>query len=113
MRLPHLFKEHLKNQEDEGELKPLKDFWTDKNLDDGEKFLRDYILNKKFLENNSENDEDEDDENLSDDEKTLEKQEEFEHKYNFRLVLIKYISDILVSYICISIISINTIKSVR
>jgi len=78
-------KEHLKNQEDEGELKPLKDFWTDKNLDDGEKFLRDYILNKKFLENNAENDEeDEDDENLSDDERTLEKQEEFEHKYNFR-----------------------------
>ena len=91
MRLPFLFKDHLKNQEDEGELKPLKDFWTDKNLDDGEKFLRDYILNKKFLENNAENDEDEDDENLSDDEKTLEKQEEFEHKYNFRLVLIIYI----------------------
>ena len=54
MTLPNLFKEHLKNQEDEGELKPLKDFWTDKNLDDGEKFLRDYILNKKFLENNDE-----------------------------------------------------------
>ena len=81
----------MKNQEDEGELKPLKDFWTDKNLDDGEKFLRDYILNKKFLENNAENDEDDnDDENLSDDEKTLEKQEEFEHKYNFRLVGINY-----------------------
>ena len=87
--ITHLLKEHLKNQEDEGELKPLKDFWTDKNLDDGEKFLRDYILNKKFLENNAENDEDDnDDENLSDDEKTLEKQEEFEHKYNFRLLLI-------------------------
>ena len=91
--ITHLLKEHLKNQEDEGELKPLKDFWTDKNLDDGEKFLRDYILNKKFLENNAENDEDDnDDENLSDDEKTLEKQEEFEHKYNFRLVLIMNIS---------------------
>lgn len=29
------------------DLKPLKDYWCDSNLDDNEKFLRDYILNKK------------------------------------------------------------------
>merc|ERR1712223_1902311 len=83
-------KEHLKDKEEEGELKTLKDYWTDKNLDDGEKFLRDYILNKKYLEHGGadedidDNDDIDDHEDLSEDEKTLEKQEEFEHKYNFR-----------------------------
>ena len=75
----------------EGELKTLKDYWTDKNLDEGEKFLRDYILNKKYLENadnDNDNIDEEDGEDLSEDEETLEKQEEFEHKYNFRLVFI-------------------------
>nr|CAG4640853.1 EOG090X05XL [Eulimnadia texana] len=73
------------------DLKPLKEYWNDPSLNDQEKFLRDYILNKRYLDSedkdyiptyeeivhDSEGD-------LSEDEKTLEQQEEFEHKYNFR-----------------------------
>lgn len=84
-------KEHLESQKDESELKPLKEFWTDPKLGEDEKFLRDYILNNRFLES-----EDKDyiptyeevvhdsDEGLSEDERALSTQEEFEHKYNFR-----------------------------
>ncbi|CAH1976235.1 unnamed protein product [Acanthoscelides obtectus] len=83
-------KKELKDKKEEKQLKPLKDYWNKPNLDEGEKFLRDYILNKRFLDHD--NDEyvptyeeivhgtDE----LSNDEETIEKQEEFEHKYNFR-----------------------------
>ncbi|XP_076763290.1 protein KRI1 homolog [Xylocopa sonorina] len=93
------YKEWLKGQEtniNESEqkvLKPLRDFWSSPNLDANEKFLRDYVLNNKYLDKNyAESDEVEDetrvihdsDENLSEDEKNIERQEEFEHKYNFR-----------------------------
>ena len=84
-------KENLDDKEAEKDLKSLKDFWNDKKLDDGEKFLRDYILNKKYLEHGDDSDVEEgapndveDDVDLSEDEKTLEQQAEFEHKYNFR-----------------------------
>ncbi|RZC36871.1 KRI1 -like, partial [Asbolus verrucosus] len=84
-------KEQIEDKEAETELQPLKDYWSNPNLDDGEKFLRDYILQKKFLNN-----EDEDyiptyeeiihdsDKDLSEDEQAIDRQEEFEHKYNFR-----------------------------
>lgn len=69
----------------------MRDFWTDPKLDQNEKFLRDYVLNKKFLDKESDDfnpDYDlivhDSDENLSEDEKNIETQEEFEHKYNFR-----------------------------
>ena len=75
-------KEHLKDSQTENELKNLRDFWSDQNLDDSEKFLRDYILNKKYLEH--ENEDFDDAEDFSEDEKTLEEQAEFEHKFNFR-----------------------------
>ena len=69
----------------------LREYWNKSKLDDDEKFLRDYILNKRYLEN--ENDDyvpsydevvHDSDEDLSEDERNVEKQEEFEHKYNFR-----------------------------
>ncbi|KAK2575946.1 hypothetical protein KPH14_007308 [Odynerus spinipes] len=91
------YKEWLKGQQkdidlkEQAELKPLRDFWNDPNLDPNEKFLRDYVLNHKFL-NKESSQEDLDynemihdsDENLSEDEKEIDKQEEFEVKYNFR-----------------------------
>ncbi|XP_058804622.1 protein KRI1 homolog [Phymastichus coffea] len=72
------------------ELKPLRDYWTDPNLDKNEKFLRDYILNNGILDKESDTDFDyehkvhDSDENLSEDEHNIDKQEQFEHKYNFR-----------------------------
>ena len=76
--------------EEKKDLKPLRDFWNDPNLNKNEKFLRDYVLNKKFLDKNYDNDSDYDfkvhdsDVDLSEDEENINKQEEFEHKYNFR-----------------------------
>lgn len=79
------------DSQDQQLLKPLRDFWNDPNLDANEKFLRDYVLNNKHVEAESQDDDLEynhvihdSDENLSEDEKTIEKQEEFERMYNFR-----------------------------
>ncbi|EDV22314.1 uncharacterized protein TRIADDRAFT_28670, partial [Trichoplax adhaerens] len=66
----------------------LRRYWTDPDLDQNEKFLRDFILNKGYIEKdsgvlptydelvNSSCDEE--------DEEAIEKQEDFERKYNFR-----------------------------
>ncbi|KAJ8686689.1 hypothetical protein QAD02_022483 [Eretmocerus hayati] len=91
------YKEWLKgqkediNEDEQKDLKPLKDFWTDPNLDESEKFLRDYILNRKFLDKESTSGDlnydhmaHDSDDDLSEDEKNINKQEEFEHKFNFR-----------------------------
>ncbi|XP_047370842.1 protein KRI1 homolog [Vespa velutina] len=91
------YKEWLKGQQkdidpkEQEELKSLRDFWTDPKLDPNEKFLRDYVLNQKFLNKESSIEDlnynemvHDSDENLSEDENQINKQEEFEHKYNFR-----------------------------
>uniref|UniRef100_A0A1I7VX65 Protein KRI1 homolog n=1 Tax=Loa loa TaxID=7209 RepID=A0A1I7VX65_LOALO len=82
--------EWLKGQRDEDlpgveELKGLKEAWNDTNLDESEKFLRDYLLNKKY---DVEGDDGvplyEEIVNVEKDEEELERENEFERKYNFR-----------------------------
>ncbi|MGH0168797.1 UNVERIFIED_CONTAM: hypothetical protein FKN15_055361 [Acipenser sinensis] len=44
----------LEGKEDLQDLRYLHDYWNDPSLDDGEKFLRDYMLNKGYLEGGEE-----------------------------------------------------------
>lgn len=65
--------------------KPLKDFWKSNNLSTDDKFLRDYILKQKYLPGDGNEEEEQQDLiGLSDDEVEVEKQAEYEQKYNFR-----------------------------
>ncbi|XP_041098006.1 protein KRI1 homolog isoform X2 [Polyodon spathula] len=83
----------LEGKEDLQDLTYLHDYWNDPSLDDGEKFLRDYMLNKGYLEGGGEEhriptyDEivQEEVEDSSDEgESFLNQQEDFERRYNFR-----------------------------
>nr|XP_056704289.1 protein KRI1 homolog [Euleptes europaea] len=83
----------LKGQEEpqaEGalqDLAPLREYWNDPQLDEKERFLRDYILNKGYEEGGA-GEEEERQPAVSDSsdegELFLKKQEDFERKYNFR-----------------------------
>lgn len=77
-------RKEVTDEEAKSELKPLKEFWNSKELTKDDMFLRDYILNKRYVENESIPTYDEIVGTLSDDEEELKKQEEFEHKYNYR-----------------------------
>uniref|UniRef100_A0A3P8TCS3 Protein KRI1 homolog n=1 Tax=Amphiprion percula TaxID=161767 RepID=A0A3P8TCS3_AMPPE len=83
----------LEGPDEVKDMKYLRDYWNDPALDEKECFLRDYVLNKGYL------DEDEDDDRIptydevvQDDvedseeegESFLERQEDFERSYNFR-----------------------------
>ncbi|KAM8824381.1 protein KRI1 homolog [Synchiropus picturatus] len=82
----------LEGPEEVKDMKYLRDYWNDPELDEKERFLRDYVLNKGYLE-----EEDDDriptyDEVVQDDvddseeegESFLQRQEDFERSYNFR-----------------------------
>ncbi|CAL1277260.1 unnamed protein product [Larinioides sclopetarius] len=81
------YKQWLKTEKD---MLFLNKVWNDPKIDEDEKFLRDYILNKRYLTDDKPGeipmyDEiTQDIDLLNEDEKDLEKQEIFEHKYNFR-----------------------------
>jgi protein KRI1 len=77
------FGESIKN-EDRDQLNPLKEYWSSKKLEKDDAFLKDYILNKRFIENNEIPTYDEIVGGPSEDEQELERQEEYEHQYNFR-----------------------------
>ena len=89
-------KSSISDQEIEDKMSGLRDFWNKDNLDEGEKFLKDFLLNKRFLDKDGPGDNDDDDgdaydnvahdsdDGLSEDEANVEKMEEFEHKFNFR-----------------------------
>ena len=72
--------EFLKTSKNEA----VKSFWNKKNekLDEDSKFLRDYIMNKRWLDQEAE-EENENSVDKEDDELSLEV-DHFEHEYNFR-----------------------------
>ncbi|KAL3868697.1 hypothetical protein ACJMK2_041474 [Sinanodonta woodiana] len=71
------------------EIDSMQDLWQNPNLDEGEKFIHGYILNKGYLDKEKNRvptyeEVVDDGEGFSEEEDILEKQEKFEKKYNFR-----------------------------
>ncbi|XP_071330592.1 protein KRI1 homolog [Trachinotus anak] len=82
----------LEGPEEVKDMKYLRDYWNDPELDEKERFLRDYVLNKGYLDDDDDERIPTYDEVIQDDvedseeegETFLEKQEDFERSYNFR-----------------------------
>merc|ERR550519_1275714 len=68
-------------------MKGLREYWNSEKLDKSESFLKDYLLNKRYLDDYVPTYDEvvhDSDGGLSEDEENVRKQEEFEHKFNFR-----------------------------
>lgn len=86
--------EWLKGQKSDvtnsNEMEALKHYWSNPSLDEDELFLRDYILNRGYIDKDAnrvptyEEMVGEEEVKEDEDEEAVEKQEEFEKKYNFR-----------------------------
>lgn len=76
------------NKDEAKKMSALRQYWVDPKLDNDEAFLRDYILNKGWLDYSAGNPTYEDivsyQPDTSEDEAAIEDQDTFEHKYNFR-----------------------------
>lgn len=83
-------KKSLKDKEDEAILQTLRDKWSNPNISKDEKWLADFFLNQKYLEEDDGNVDRAynetviDEETLSDDEKTLARMDDFDRQYRFR-----------------------------
>ncbi|XP_063608041.1 protein KRI1 homolog [Penaeus indicus] len=83
-------KKSLKDKEDEAILQTLREKWSNPNISRDEKWLADFFLNQKYLEEEDGNVERAynetviDEETLSDDEKTLARMDDFDRQYRFR-----------------------------
>jgi protein KRI1 len=76
-----------KKKEDEqkaNDLEALQRYWTDPNLTQDEKFLRDYVLERAWVEKDKDKLPTYDEIVDAEDSDDLEQMEEFERKYNFR-----------------------------
>ncbi|XP_039682264.1 protein KRI1 homolog [Perca fluviatilis] len=84
----------LEGPEEVKDMKYLRDYWNDPELDERERFLRDYVLNKGYLDDADGDDEriptyeevvqDDVDDSEEEGETFLERQADFERSYNFR-----------------------------
>ncbi|CAJ1075710.1 protein KRI1 homolog [Xyrichtys novacula] len=83
----------LEGPEEVKDMKYLRDYWNDPELDEKERFLRDYVLNKGYLDEEGEDEriptydevvQDDVEDSEEEGETFLERQAEFERNYNFR-----------------------------
>ncbi|KAF6723012.1 KRI1-like protein [Oryzias melastigma] len=85
----------LEEGEEVTDMKYLRDYWNDPQLEEKERFLRDYVLNKGYLDEEEDDDDeriptydevvqDDVDDSEEEGESFLERQEDFERSYNFR-----------------------------
>ncbi|XP_061703048.1 protein KRI1 homolog isoform X2 [Syngnathoides biaculeatus] len=84
----------LDGPEEVKDMKYLRDYWNDPKLDEDECFLRDYVLNKRYKDDDDDNDEriptyeelvqDDVEDSEEEGETFLQRQQAFERSYNFR-----------------------------